>query len=107
MSTFRYQKPPTAEAISALLAEVPGARPLAGGTDLIGQIRSGAARPPLLVDVKGAPELDRLEATAEGLEVGAAVILNRGDASVSFRLRHRERLCPLESPAHSILTAVW
>ncbi len=52
---------------------------------------------------------DALECTAARTPSGAiaAVILNRGDAPVSFRLRHRERLCPLESPAHSILTAVW
>jgi len=52
---------------------------------------------------------DALECTAARTPSGAvaAVILNPGDASVRFFLRHRERLCPLESPAHSILSAVW
>jgi len=78
MSTFRYEKPPTEEALTACLAEADGAaRLLAGGTDLLGQLRARALEPPLVVDLKGVPELHRLQARPEGLSVGAAVILNR------------------------------
>jgi CO/xanthine dehydrogenase FAD-binding subunit len=77
MNTFDYQKPATCEAIVALLADTEGARLLAGGTDLLSQIRARAVRPTLVVDLKGAPELQRLDAGRQGLSVGAAVILNR------------------------------
>jgi CO/xanthine dehydrogenase FAD-binding subunit len=78
MSTFRYEKPPTEEALTACLAEAGGAaRLLAGGTDLLGQLRARALQPQLVVDLKGVPELQRLQARPEGLSVVAAVILNR------------------------------
>lgn len=50
-----------------------GARPLAGGTDLLVQLRGGHARPALIVDLKGIAELRRIDATPEGYRVGAAV----------------------------------
>jgi O-glycosyl hydrolase len=52
---------------------------------------------------------DRLECTAARTPDGAivAIVLNRGDEPVKFALRHRDRIAPLESPAHSILTALW
>lgn len=77
MTTFRYEKPSTLTGVVSRLSEVEGARPLAGGTDLLVQLRARALRPPLLVDLKGAPELQRLEGGPDGLSVGAAVILNR------------------------------
>ena len=52
-------------------------RPLAGGTDLIDQMRIGRHTPRFLVDVKKIEELNVLEATAGGLRVGAAVSCRR------------------------------
>jgi CO/xanthine dehydrogenase FAD-binding subunit len=56
---FAYEKPRSLDGALALLASGgPGARALAGGTDLIIQLRNGAARADLVVDVKGLGELD-------------------------------------------------
>lgn len=78
MTRFAYEKPGSTAAIVARLAEAGGtARLLAGGTDLLGQIRSRLVKPSLVVDLKGARELAALEASAAGLSIGAAVILNR------------------------------
>src|SRR5690606_6224808 len=49
------------------------ARALAGGTDLIDQVRVGRLAPDLIVDLKKIPELMRLEIAANGLHLGAAV----------------------------------
>jgi len=46
---------------------------LAGGTDLLVQMRGWSPDPILVVDVKRIPELTRIELTSSGLRVGAAV----------------------------------
>ncbi|MFA5912802.1 MAG: xanthine dehydrogenase family protein subunit M [Burkholderiales bacterium] len=71
---MRYEAPQTLEQAIALLAGANGrARVLAGGTDLVIQMRSGRAEPELLVDIKGIPELRSIAAEAGGYRVGAAV----------------------------------
>ncbi len=50
---MRYEAPPTLESAVALLAEEPGsAQILAGGTDLLVQMKSGISEPDLIVDIK-------------------------------------------------------
>jgi carbon-monoxide dehydrogenase medium subunit len=76
MHAFDYQAPTTVTEAVELMAKHKGAaRPLAGGTDLIDQIRVGRLAPGLLVDVKKLKELNILSADAAGLRVGAAVPL--------------------------------
>jgi len=62
------------EAIDAFAAAGSAARILAGGTDLLVQMRSGAVRPGLIVDIKKIAEMTEIAETAEGcFRVGAAV----------------------------------
>jgi len=62
------------EAVQRLSGAGSGGRVLAGGTDLIVQLRAGKIRPSLLVDIKGIPELTTVEYSPEkGLVIGAAV----------------------------------
>src|ERR1700710_1144280 len=62
------------EAIGAFAAAGSTARILAGGTDLLVQMRSGAVRPGVIVDIKKIPEMMAVEETADGgFRVGAAV----------------------------------
>ena len=78
MERFQYERPKTKESLVARLAELDGkARLLAGGTDLVGQLRARLIRPQVVIDLKGVEELHRLEAGRDGLGIGAAVILNR------------------------------
>src|ERR1700761_46887 len=75
MTDIQYLAPRTLdEAIGAFTAAGSAARILAGGTDLLVQMRSGAVRPGLIVDVKKIAEMTAIEATADGgFRVGAAV----------------------------------
>lgn len=74
MHAFDYQAPSTVAETVALMAKHNGtARPLAGGTDLIDQMRVGRHTPELLIDIKKLRELNVLTANADGLHVGAAV----------------------------------
>lgn len=75
MTDVRYVAPRTLdEAIGALAAAGSAARVLAGGTDLLVQMRVGAIRPGLIVDIKKIAETTGIEETADGgFRVGAAV----------------------------------
>lgn len=75
MQAFDYAAPRGIEEAVALLADRgEEARVLAGGTDIIVQVREGRRQVGLLVDVKGIPEANQLRYDpAAGLVIGAAV----------------------------------
>ncbi|HEY3336700.1 MAG TPA: FAD binding domain-containing protein [Candidatus Limnocylindrales bacterium] len=58
MQPFAYARPETlAEVVALLERHGPGARLLAGGTDLVINLRDGTIRPEVVVDVKHVPDL--------------------------------------------------
>jgi carbon-monoxide dehydrogenase medium subunit len=61
------------EAVASLAKHGAAARVLAGGTDLLVQMRSGAKKPAVLVDLKRIPELTAISLDANGATIGAAV----------------------------------
>lgn len=74
MHEFEYVAPMSlADAVAAFGKSQGQAKLLAGGTDLIDQMRMGRHTPALIVDVKKIPEMMRLEASSSGLRLGAAV----------------------------------
>lgn len=74
MRDFDYAAPTTvAEAVKLLQEHNGSARPMAGGTDLIDQVRVGRIAPDLVVDIKKIAELNILEMGSGGLRLGAAV----------------------------------
>jgi len=97
---FAYFKPGTfAEAFAAMQTE--GSIPLAGGTDLLVELRGGVKSADLVVDLKGLPKLTELSITADNaISIGAGVDLN-------FLIDHGSvrEFCPLLSEAaYSIAT---
>ena len=74
MIEMRYETPTTAEAAAQLLSGAKGlAKTLAGGTDLLIQMRSGRVEPSLLVDMKAIPEMTSIAVENGGYRFGAAV----------------------------------
>ncbi|MCH8206955.1 MAG: xanthine dehydrogenase family protein subunit M [Chloroflexi bacterium] len=75
MKWIDYANPTSLSDALGLMAEHKGrARALAGGTDILVQLRTGGKDPDLLVDVKEVPELNELTYSAgAGLIMGAAV----------------------------------
>ncbi len=72
MQPFSFFAPRSLAEATALLRDA-DARVLAGGTDLIVQMRTGRVRPARVVDVKRIPELGALSVSAAELVLGAAV----------------------------------
>jgi CO/xanthine dehydrogenase FAD-binding subunit len=71
---MRYEAPETVENAAALLAGATGeARVLAGGTDLLVQIRSEIVDPALVVDIKRIAETRMVTEEKGGWRIGAAV----------------------------------
>ena len=71
---MRYFKPGTAaEAASALAAEAGVTRILAGGTDVLVQLKAGMLEPDLLIDIKSIDGMRSIVAEAGGFRIGAAV----------------------------------
>lgn len=74
MRDFEYERPQSLNEAVKLVHEHQGAvRCLAGGTDLIDQVRLGRHQPDYIVDIKKIPELNVLEISSDGLRLGAAV----------------------------------
>ena len=71
---MRYESPESIEGAVALLSNgVRDARILAGGTDLLVQLRAGLVEPGLLVDIKNIREAREITSENGGYRVGAAV----------------------------------
>ena len=74
MSSLRFEAPETVEDAVRLLADADGeAMPLAGGTDLLVQLRTDFVRPGLIVDLKRIPALMDVSVNGDDIRVGAAV----------------------------------
>ena len=74
MTSLRFEAPETVEDAVRLLADADGeAKALAGGTDLLVQLRTDLVRPGLIVDLKRIPALMDVTANGDEIRVGAAV----------------------------------
>ncbi|WP_416971802.1 FAD binding domain-containing protein [Streptomyces sp. 4F14] len=88
MREFGYQRAYDVAGALALLDGDPGARLLAGGTNLVDLMKAGVERPARLVDVRGLP-LDGVEFTDDGgLRIGATVTNSALAAHPEVRGRH-------------------
>jgi xanthine dehydrogenase YagS FAD-binding subunit len=85
MKAFTYQRAGTPAEAAAAAAQHPGARFIAGGTNLLDLMKLEIETPPHLVDVNGL-ELDKIEPMPDGgLRVGALV--RNTDLAADLRVR--------------------
>jgi len=86
---FTLRRPASLAEAAALLASEPGARLVAGGTDLLPNLRRGLERPPVLVDLSGLRGFAGFEQEADGgVLLGGGLTLGRiaTDPAIAARL---------------------
>ncbi len=72
MKDFRLAQPGTTDELAALLAETKGTAALmAGGTDLLDELKSGVAGPDLVVDLQSVAGLAGIRREKAGLRIGS------------------------------------
>jgi 4-hydroxybenzoyl-CoA reductase subunit beta len=100
---FTLARPHDLAEASAILAGDPKARLLAGGTDLIANLRDGLVAPSTLVDLGGIEELAAIAYDKQGMRIGAGVTLARLAADVRIRTSFpaiAEAAASVAGPAH-------
>ncbi len=75
MTPFVLRSPKSASEVVALLAANPLSRVLAGGTDLMPNLRRGIGAPDMLLDLSGIEELKQLRRDGQAWLIGAGVTL--------------------------------
>ena len=86
---FTLQRPASLAEAAALLAAEPLARLVAGGTDLVPNLRRGLERPPVLIDLSGLAGFGAVETAADGgivLGAGLTLAAITTDATIAARL---------------------
>jgi len=84
--TFKYRAPATRAELLDLTADHDAVRLLAGGTDLLVDIRNGFARPEMVVNLKHVAGYgDIAWSPTDGLAIGAAVTINQVLRSAAIR----------------------
>jgi carbon-monoxide dehydrogenase medium subunit len=73
MPNFDYEAPTSLDEALELLAQPGEVRPLAGGTDIIDQLKQNRRNVDLMIDTKRIPELLVLDSNGSGLRIGSAV----------------------------------
>jgi len=89
LSEFELFEPRDLQEAITILTELGGrARPFAGGTDLLVEMREGRTRPEYLIDIKGLDELKGMTVSDNGLVViGALTTLRALERSATIRER--------------------
>jgi 4-hydroxybenzoyl-CoA reductase subunit beta len=77
MSPFTLHRAATTAQAAALLVQLPGARIIAGGTDLLPNLRRGLGSPQDLIDVSAIAGFADVTRDAQGWHLGAGVTLAR------------------------------
>ena len=72
MNSMEYHLPTTPGEACSLLGAAANSRVLAGGTDLLVQMRGGLVQPACIVDIKALPGITDVVLTEQGLTLGAA-----------------------------------
>jgi len=75
MADFHLAHPGTVDEAVAACAKHPGSRYVAGGTDLLVNMRRGITSPDLLVDLSGIDELTAITTDGHGVTIGAGVTI--------------------------------
>jgi 4-hydroxybenzoyl-CoA reductase subunit beta len=109
LAKFRIAQPGTVtEAITARMKH-PGSRFVAGGTDLLVNMRRGISNPELLVDLSGIDEMTKIETDRTGLTIGAGVTIATLAANAAVATQYQalaQAAAAIAGPGHRIMGTV-
>jgi 4-hydroxybenzoyl-CoA reductase subunit beta len=106
---FRLARPRDLTEASVMLAGDPAARVLAGGTDLVANLRDGLGAPSTLVDLGAIEELATIDTDGRGIRIGALVTLARLAADAQIRTLYpaiAQAAASVAGPAHRSVATV-
>lgn len=106
---FRILRPAAVEAAVAAWQEDEGSRYLAGGTDLLVNLRRGLGEPAVLIDLGGIGELEEFSCDSRGARFGAGVRLAKlaSDAAIgTLYPALREAALAVAAPGHRNLATL-
>ena len=109
LPAFELKRPASLAQAIEWLAAAPDARAIAGGTDLVPNLRDGIGAPPVLVDLSRVAGLDVLEIRTAGARIGAGVTLARlaADAGIAAALPAvSEAAVSIAGPSHRSVATV-
>ncbi len=109
LAPFTLHRAATAAHAAALLARLPGARIVAGGTDLVPNLRRGIGGPAALVDVSSIAGFDAIGRDGDGWRIGAAATLAAlaSDATLAHELPAlAQAAASVAGPAHRTVATV-
>jgi len=85
MKSFAYTTATRLEEVPALLGKEGQGRPIAGGMDLLGELKERLIAPERLVNIKALPDLHRIAPDEKGLTIGAVVTLTEIEEHAQIR----------------------
>ncbi|MGZ9073798.1 MAG: 4-hydroxybenzoyl-CoA reductase subunit beta [Rhodoplanes sp.] len=109
LAPFQVTRPRDIEAAIALCAANAESRYIAGGTDLMVNMRRGIRRPDLLIDLTGLDVLNEFEITDAGARIGTGVTLAHLAGDPGIRARYRaaaEAAEAIAGPGHRNMATV-
>ena len=109
MADFHLAHPGTVDEAVAACAKHPGSRFVAGGTDLLINMRRGITSPDLLVDLSGIDELTAITTDAQGMTIGAGVTIAALARNTIVASQYRavaQAAAAIAGPAHRNMATV-
>jgi xanthine dehydrogenase YagS FAD-binding subunit len=101
MKNFQHFNPTSLTQATTTLSSRPDARVIAGGIDLLGEMKNGIIQPKALVNLKTLPNLDYIKVSeTDGLRMGALTTL----AKIESHPDIRKHFTVLSQAAHSVAT---
>jgi 4-hydroxybenzoyl-CoA reductase subunit beta len=109
MPELRLERPRDIGEAIAVQRDNPGSRFIAGGTDLLVNVRHGSNRPDRLIDLTGIAELKDIEVGERGARIGAGVTIAALARDPAIQARYRavaEAAAAISGPGHRALGTV-
>jgi 4-hydroxybenzoyl-CoA reductase subunit beta len=109
LPNFELRRPTSIAEATRLLAEHPAARLIAGGTDLLPNLRRGIEAPPVLVDLSVLPDFAEIVLNRSGATLGAGVTLARLAANADIAQTHSalvEAAAAIAGPGHRSVATI-